>query len=77
MAIVKNGAVDLFRIFKWVFHEIKDIDLKNKVVARKLDDLIEKGQPQKGEEVAWTEEEKLSMVECLQRIVELMEKMKK
>lgn len=42
LSILKNSAVDLFRVFKWVFHEIKDLNLKNREASSKLEELVEK-----------------------------------
>lgn len=71
------GLLTSSRLLSGVFHEIKDLSIKNKCVSRKLDDMEAKGIPQNATGVLWTEEEKMSMVECLQRKIKLMDKMKK
>lgn len=68
LAIVRNGVVDYFRIIRWIFHDIKDLSLKNRAITSKLDQMEAKRLSQNTVEVLWVVEEKREMAKCIQRI---------
>lgn len=77
LAIAKDGMVEYFIIFKWAFHGIKDLNLNNKALTSKLEVLEAKVASQNVDEVLWTVEEKMAMVDFYQRVVDNIKTLKK
>lgn len=58
-----------FRIAKWALHEIKDLNLKNRALSGKLEELISKDKPSTREGAKWTEDEKLIVADSIHKTI--------
>lgn len=76
--MAKEHAIDTFSMFKWLFHELKEVKLNQRALGRKMEAILVGNIQGNWKEVGqWSEEEKKSMLECIQRAREGIEQMKK
>lgn len=82
LALARDRAIDTFKIFKWIFHEIKDIQLKQRANSNKRQIVKDEVKKMDNMQVSttngpWSNKEKAFIINCLKTTMEAFDNFKK
>lgn len=78
LGMAREHAVDTFSLFKWLFHELKEIRINQRALGSKMEAFPTSsthGNP--NNEGNWTEAEKKSVMDCIKKMGEGVDQLKK
>lgn len=78
LGMVRDHTIDTFSMFKWLFHELKEVRLNQRALGSKMEAIpLFTAQENQKDNGQWMKEEKKSMVEGINRVVEDINQMQK